>query len=69
MRIAATEAEIDAALALRYRVFYDERGAQADAQAGASRRDRDEFDLVADHLLVVDHPSAPAPKAWWPPIG
>ncbi len=41
--------------ALRYRVFYEEMGAQADAATVAARRDADEFDAVADHLLVVDH--------------
>jgi putative hemolysin len=55
VRIAATPAEIDAVQALRYRVFYQEMGATADAATTASRRDRDAFDQVADHLLVVDH--------------
>jgi putative hemolysin len=30
-------------------------GAHADAATAATRRDRDDFDAVADHLLVVDH--------------
>jgi L-ornithine Nalpha-acyltransferase len=55
VRVAATEAEIDAVQALRYRVFYREMGATADVATTASRRDRDAFDTVADHLLVVDH--------------
>ena len=55
VRIAATQAEIDAVEALRYRVFYQEMGATADAATAASRRDRDAFDAIADHLLVVDH--------------
>ena len=55
VRIATTGAEIDAAQALRYRVFYDEMGAHPDAAAAASRRDIDRYDAVADHLLVVDH--------------
>src|SRR5690242_16146197 len=59
VRIAATAAEIDAVQALRYRVFYDEMGAQADTAAQAARRDRDAFDAVADHLLVVDHEIGP----------
>ena len=62
VRIATTPDEIDAALALRYRVFYDERGARPDAAAAASRRDRDVFDAVADHLLVVDHAIGPGPE-------
>ncbi|GLR67687.1 ornithine-acyl ACP N-acyltransferase [Acidocella aquatica] len=55
VRLAATPGELDAALALRYRVFYEEMGAQADAAAVATRRDCDEFDALADHLLVIDH--------------
>jgi L-ornithine Nalpha-acyltransferase len=54
-RIATTVAEIDAVQALRYRVFYQEMGATADAATARSQRDRDSFDAVADHLLVVDH--------------
>jgi putative hemolysin len=63
VRIATTAAEIDAAQALRYRVFYDERGALPDATAAASRRDSDDFDAVADHLLVVDHAIGSGPDS------
>jgi putative hemolysin len=62
VRVAATEAEIDAAQALRFRVFYQEMGARPDAAAAASKRDRDAFDAVADHLLVVDHAIGPGPE-------
>jgi L-ornithine Nalpha-acyltransferase len=55
VRVAATSAEIDAVQALRYRVFYQEMGARADAVTASSRRDCDAFDAVADHLLVIDH--------------
>ncbi len=55
VRIAANAAEIDAVQALRYRVFYAEMGASPDEDAARSERDRDAFDAVADHLLVVDH--------------
>ena len=56
MRIARTDAEIDAAQALRYRVFFERDGCSAECRgAELSRRDRDGFDAVADHLLVVDH--------------
>lgn len=51
----ATEArELDAAQALRYRVFYEEMGAVADAATRRDRRDRDDFDAIARHLIVVD---------------
>ena len=62
VRIATNDAEIDAAQALRYRVFYGEMGAHADAATAASRRDRDRFDAVADHLLVVDHAIGEGPE-------
>jgi putative hemolysin len=55
VRLATGSAEIDAVQALRYRVFYQELGARPDAATTATRRDRDVYDTVADHLLVVDH--------------
>lgn len=55
VRLAESDAEIDAAQALRFEIFYNEMGAHPDAETLASRRDRDVFDTVADHLLVVDH--------------
>jgi putative hemolysin len=55
VRIATTENEVDAVQSLRYRVFYSERGASADAETTRTQRDRDAFDQVADHLLVIDH--------------
>jgi putative hemolysin len=55
VRLAAGTAEIDAVQALRYRVFYRELGARPDAETLRSQRDRDIYDTVADHLLVVDH--------------
>lgn len=55
VRLAATEAEVAAAQALRYKVFYEEMGAKPDAEMAATRRDQDAFDAIADHLLVVDH--------------
>ena len=55
VRIAADADEIDAVQALRYRVFYQEMGARPDAATAKAQRDRDIYDTVADHLLVVDH--------------
>ena len=55
VRLATTQAELIAAQALRYRVFYEEMGAKADAATLAAKLDQDEFDAIADHLLVVDH--------------
>jgi putative hemolysin len=55
VRLAATEAERDAALALRYRIFYGEMGAKPDEETRLAERDADAFDPHADHLLVLDH--------------
>ncbi len=62
VRIATTEAEIDAVQALRWRVFYEEMQAEPSDAARASKRDVDAFDAVADHLLVVDHAIGPGPE-------
>lgn len=55
VRLASTPFEIDAAQSLRYRVFYEEMSAKADAVTLASERDVDRFDAICDHLLVIDH--------------
>jgi putative hemolysin len=55
VRLAAGPAEIDAAQALRFRVFCGEMGARFDPAMAAAERDRDAYDAVADHLLIVDH--------------
>lgn len=60
VRLAHTPEEIDAAQALRYRVFYEEMSAIPDAQTRATKRDVDRFDAICDHLLVVDHKLAGA---------
>lgn len=63
VRLATTPAEIDAVQALRYRVFYEEMGARPDDIAALARRDRDAFDEVAHHLLVLDHAIGDGPEA------
>lgn len=55
LRLAETPAEIDAALALRYRVFYEEMGAKPSAEVARSKRDIDAYDPHCDHLVVLDH--------------
>ena len=62
VRLARSRAELDAVQALRYRVFYQEMGAKPDAITMTTGRDRDSFDAVADHLLVVDHAIGPGPE-------
>jgi L-ornithine Nalpha-acyltransferase len=63
VRVADSAADIDAVQALRFRVFYQEMGARADPRTAAASRDRDAFDQVADHLLVVDHALGSDPPA------
>ncbi|WP_158924793.1 GNAT family N-acetyltransferase [Acidisphaera sp. S103] len=63
VRLAMDAAEIDAGQALRYRVFYQELGARADADTTQSQRDKDIYDTVADHLLVVDHALGEGPES------
>lgn len=55
LRLAASDADLAAIQALRYRVFYEEMSANASAEATISRRDTDQFDDICDHILVVDH--------------
>lgn len=60
-RLARDEADIEAAQALRYRVFYEEMKAVPDAATKAARRDVDPFDEVCEHLLVFDNERGEGP--------
>jgi putative hemolysin len=62
VRLASTPAEIEAAQALRYRVFYEEMGARPSEEGARTGRDSDAYDAVADHLLVVDHTLGDGPE-------
>jgi putative hemolysin len=53
--LADTEDEVRAAQALRFRIFYNERGAHPSVETAECERDFDAFDDIADHLLVIDH--------------
>jgi len=55
VRLALDDAEIEAAMALRYRVFYEEMSARPDTEVAARKLDYDRFDAHCDHLLVVDN--------------
>jgi putative hemolysin len=61
VRLARTVEEVLEAQRLRFRIFYEEMGAVADAKAKAERVDRDQYDAWCDHLLVIDH-DAPAER-------
>lgn len=54
IRLAKNKAEIEAAQALRYRIFYIEQDAKASKEIEAAKRDFDQFDDIADHLIVID---------------
>jgi len=54
VRLAETEAEVEQAQRLRYRVFYEEMSAIPSPKMRETRRDFDRFDEFCDHLLVVD---------------
>jgi len=54
IRLAANAREIDAAQALRYRVFYNEMGAMPLPEMAVRQRDFDHFDTTCEHLLVLD---------------
>jgi L-ornithine Nalpha-acyltransferase len=54
VRLAGARPEIEAAQALRYRIFYEEMQAKPSPEMAAIKRDFDDFDEVCDHLLVLD---------------
>src|SRR5262245_4141933 len=61
VRLAQTRKDIKRAQRLRYNVFYKDGGAIADARTLLARRDKDAFDKVCDHLLVIDHAAQKRP--------
>ncbi|HET9903681.1 MAG TPA: GNAT family N-acyltransferase [Xanthobacteraceae bacterium] len=58
IRLARTAKDVRRAQRLRYRVFYKEMSAIADARTRLARRDIDAFDRICEHLLVFDHAAA-----------
>lgn len=62
VRLAESAAEIDAAQALRYRIFYEEMKARLSPEIAALKRDVDAFDEVCDHLLVLDRRRGEGPE-------
>jgi len=55
VRLATHKRDIRKAQKLRYKVFYEEGGAIADARTALTRRDLCAFDRICDHLIVIDH--------------
>lgn len=60
VRLAASPAEVRAAQALRYEVFYQEMHARPDAAMRRAWRDADAYDEWCDHLVVVDRAAGAA---------
>jgi L-ornithine Nalpha-acyltransferase len=54
VRLARDERDILSAQRLRYRVFVEELGGDGPMVDHAARLERDEFDAVDDHLILVD---------------
>jgi len=54
VRLAQSEAEVEAAQRLRYRVFYEEMSAEPSDEMRAEKRDFDKYDAFCDHVLVID---------------
>jgi putative hemolysin len=55
VRLAENSIEIDAAQALRYKVFFEEMKAVASENQKKLKRDIDIYDHFFDHILVIDH--------------
>jgi putative hemolysin len=59
VRLARNKSEIRSAQALRYKVFYEEMSATPDAMNKLIRRDKDNYDKICDHLIVIDKSVTP----------
>lgn len=59
-RMATTEQDLLGAQRLRYRVFVEELGASGPMVDHASRVERDQYDSIFDHLILVDKRVDPA---------
>ena len=63
LRLAESQAEIEASQALRYRVFCEEMSAKPSEEMRASGREFDAFDPYCDHLLMFDTKKPPKDNA------
>lgn len=69
VRLAQEKRDVKRAQKLRYRVFYKDGTAIADATTLFARRDKDAFDRICDHLLVIDHAAKPSLRGKQPVVG
>ena len=69
VRLAQAKRDVKRAQKLRYRVFYRDGTAVADAATLLARRDKDAFDKICDHLMVIDHAAKPSIGGKQPVVG
>jgi len=69
VRLARQKRDVKRAQKLRYRVFYKNGTAIADATTLLARRDKDAFDKICDHLMVIDHAAKPSISGRHPVVG
>lgn len=69
VRLAQSKSDVKRAQRLRYKVFYKDGHAIADAATMLAQRDKDAFDKICDHLLVIDHAAKPSLSGKQPVVG
>lgn len=69
VRVTRRRQDVRRAQRLRYEVFYKYGRGVPDIADRITRRDRDRFDSVCDHLVVVDHSARRLPSLQPPVIG
>lgn len=69
VRLAHKKGDVRRAQKLRYKVFYKDGTAIADAATQLTRRDKDAFDKICDHILVIDHAAKPSLSGKQPVVG
>src|ERR1700730_3231547 len=69
VRLAPQKRDVKRAQKLRHRVFYRDGAASADAAPLLPRREKDGFDRICDHLMVIDHAAKPSMSGKQPVVG
>ena len=69
VRLAQSKGDVKRAQKLRYNVFYKNGTAIADAATMLAQRDKDAFDKICDHLMVIDHAAKPSLSGKQPIVG
>jgi L-ornithine Nalpha-acyltransferase len=69
VRLAQDKRDVKRAQKLRYKVFYKDGSAIADAATLLAQRDKDAFDKICDHLMVIDHAAKPTLSGRQPVVG